>query len=174
MDMSIATNAPREVIIGGLSYKVSGLSRDEWGRLQAWLKDHAKDPVTRAYEELSEVRKRGVEIDDRDRSALIKEARVEALGWPPVVASPAWLAMINATEGGPLEFFSVVLRKHQPSLSDEQLADLISQITPEDSEVVVWRAIGTDPPPKATGPATANRKSRRASSAKTRQRQTTS
>lgn len=175
MDLSIATNAPREITIAGLPYKVSALSRDEWGRLQAWVKDHARSPLARAYEELADIRKKGVEIDDRDRDALLTKAREANSAWPPIVASPAWFALLNTTDGGPFEFFAIILRKHQPSLSDEQLIDLIGKIGPEDSEVLVWRAIGIDPPPKETGPASPpNRKRRRAQNANARRKQTTS
>lgn len=169
MDLADSVNAPREIVIGGLPYKISGLTRAEWGGLQAWLKDKAKDPITRAYEELASVRKRGVEIDDRDRDAVLIKARDENASWPPVVASLRWFEVLNAVEGGPMQFFSLVMRKHQPSLSDEQLAELIEKIDADTSEVLTWRAIGVDPPPKASGPeAAANRKGRRASTAKKR------
>lgn len=175
MDLSIAVNAPREVVIGGLPYQVSGLTRAEWGGLQAWLKDHAGDPVSRAYAELAEVRKKGVDIDDRDRDAVLKEARERMLVWPPMVASEAWFALLNQTEGGPHQFFAVVLRKHQPSLTDEQVADLITKVDKDTSEVIVWRAIGMDPPPKDASPTgRPNRKTRRASNAKTWAKSTTS
>lgn len=174
MDLSVATNAPREVMIAGVPYKVSALSRDEWGALQGWIKDHAKDPLVRAYEELASIRKQGIEIDDRDRDALLNTARDARLSWPPVVASPAWFALLNTTADGPFQLFTSALRKHQPSLSDEQLADLISKIDNEASETIVWRCIGVDPPPKATGPASVpNRKNRRASNVKKQQNLTT-
>lgn len=174
MDMADATNAPREVIIDGLRYMVSALTRNEWGMLQAWLKDHAKDPITRAYAELAAVRKKGIEIDDRDRDSTLARAREESLSWPPIVASVRWFELMNSTDGGPTKFFEVVLRKHQPSLSDEQIAVLIAAVDGETTEIIVWRAIGVEPPPKAKRPdAPIKRKRSRATGAKRPTKSTT-
>jgi len=153
MDLAEATNAPREIVIGGLAYKVSALTRDEWGQLQAWLKDHAPDPISRAYAELAEVRRKGGEIDDRDRDAVLAKARFEQSSWPPVVASPAWFDLLTATHGGTFQFVAAMFRKHQPSMTDEQVADVVNKADAAAGDVIVWRAMGFDPPPKATSPA---------------------
>lgn len=153
MDLAEATNAPREVVIGGLAYKVSAFTRNEWGQLQAWLKDHARDPITRAYAELAEVRRKGIEIDDKDRDAVLTKARFEQSSWPPIVASPAWFDLLTSTDGGTFQFVAALFRKHQPSMTDEQVADVVNKTDDAVGEVLVWRAMGFDPPPKATGPA---------------------
>lgn len=153
MDLAEATNAPREIVIGGLAYKVSAFTRNEWGQLQAWLKDHAKDPISRAYAELAEVRRKGIEVDDRDRDATLTKARFEQSSWPPVVASPAWFDLLTSTDGGAFQFVATLFRKHQPSMTDEQVADVVIKLDKDFGDMLVWRALGFDPPPKATSPA---------------------
>jgi hypothetical protein len=117
VDLATLTNAPREVTIDGKVYRVSALDLAEWGRLQAWIKDHA-DPVVQAIKSLNRARADGVPVAEVDRKALMAEARIESRNFPPRVGTLAWLDLIDNTPGGNAKFLGTVLAKHQPEFAE--------------------------------------------------------
>jgi hypothetical protein len=151
VDSATLSNAPREVSIAGKTYMVSALELGEWGKLQAWLRDHAKDPVVAAMESLNRARASGVEVTPEDRKALLEDARSEAKVWPPRVGSGAWLDLLTETDGASAQFLRAVLRKHQPDLTDADADRLCRDASPEESWAVIRRALGYVPVPKAEG-----------------------
>ena len=154
MDSSQAANAPRSIKVGARTFKVSALTRSEWGTLQAWLKDNATDPVTEVYREFAKAERTGITIASDARREALLEARERNLFWPPSVASSGWWGLMAQTPGGDEECMRVILSKHQP-MTLEESGDVVREMPQEQCNEVVALALGVELPPKQTGPATA-------------------
>jgi hypothetical protein len=154
VDLATLTNAPREVALAGRTYLVSALTLAEWGVLQAFLKDRTKDPVVMALDQLSRAKAAGVAVTEEDRKALFSQATAEARSWPPRVCTGAWFDLLRDTEGASVRFLAVVLRKHQPALTDAEIAAADDGATPDESRLLIYRAMGIEPAPKTPAPAT--------------------
>ncbi len=155
MDLAQLTNAPREVVLGGLPYKVSALTLREWGGLQAWLKDRGPEPVGVALAQIARAEAVGTPIAPADRQFLMREARVEAKAWPPRVASAEWFEALQGTDGGEARFAHAVLSKHQPTLTVEQADAVAEAMGPAESATLVRLALGLEKSsPKADAAAT--------------------
>jgi hypothetical protein len=148
MDLSVLTNAPRDFTIAGKTFTVSGIAMEEWGVLQAHLKDHTDDPVVAAFKNINKVRAAGVPVADEDRKALFEDAKAEAREWPPRVGGPLWFDLINTTDGAIEKFIGCVLRKHQPGLTDAEIAAVKKEATWDEMRLLVYRALSLDPNPK--------------------------
>ncbi len=152
MDLAVLVNAPREITLAGKTFLVSALTLSDWGTLSAFLKDHSTDPVVAALDQLSKAKASGVVVADEDRKALFESARRDARSWPPRVGSQEWFDLMLWTEGASEKFLACVLRKHQ-TVTDAELARVNSETTPEESRLLIHRALGLEPSPKADAPA---------------------
>lgn len=153
MDLATLTNAPREITLAGKTYMVSALTLKEWGALQAYLKDHAVNPVVAALGQLSAAKAAGIKIADEDRTALFLQAKADGKPWPPMVGSTLWFDTLLATEGTSPVFLVSVIRKHQPEITDAELSRIDAECSADESRLLVYRALGIDPSPKAEPPA---------------------
>jgi hypothetical protein len=156
MDLATAANEPREVELGGMTYKVSLLTPRQWAPLQAYIRDHVPDPVTVAVGELAQARALGIEVTPADRQFLLAEARKDAKAWPPALGSQEWFRVLDGDEGR-ARFLLTVLGKHQPSLTIEQARDLADRLTIDEILPVIRSVFGVeDRGPKVPGPAATN------------------
>ncbi len=139
MDIATLTNAPREVTLDGATYKVSALKLRDWGRLQAYLKDHGPSPIARIRsEDLAG-------LNEADRRAFLREAFLESKNWPPRVGSVAWMEAIDDTPGGNVEFLTVVLSGERP-LPRAEAEALAEKLDGPDYVRLLMLAFGQEPP----------------------------
>ncbi len=153
MDSESLSKAPREVTLAGKTYLVSKLEYEEWNLLRAWIKDHAVDPVVAMMDHMTRAKAAGITVSDEDRKLLYETARQEAKVWPPMVGSDGWFSVLLTTDGASERFLSLVLKKHNPAISDEELARINRDASGNESRLLIYRALGFDPPPKADAPA---------------------
>jgi hypothetical protein len=150
LDIATLTNAPREVVLAGLPYKVAALTLRDWGELHQFLKQHADDPVTTTLRQVARARAASVPVSAEQEQFLLREARAEARGWPPRVASQAWFEALSECEGGDDQFLLATLRACQPSITIEQARELGGKLSGEESLALMFAAVGVEPPPKPT------------------------
>lgn len=152
MDIATLTNAPRELVLGGLRYQVRALTLSAWGELHAWIKDRVDDPITEALRQVDKVRRKGYSVSSEAEARLIDAARVDQRSWPPQVMSRQWFDLLGRTPGGSARFLAAMLRPDQPSMTEEQVEALERAISSEDCDELISAAIGLEPPPKASAP----------------------
>lgn len=148
MDIATLTNAPRTLRIGGVDWTVRALTFKELGLLQGWLKDNADDPVTEAFRQIDKARSKGVKVSSDTEATLIRQAREDALRWPPAVLSGAWFNLLSRVPGASAFFILTMLRTFQPSLTEEQASAIEREMTGDEGNALIAAALGRDLPPK--------------------------
>lgn len=113
MDLAQLTNQPIHVEIGGKSYAFAEIPADGLGRLQAWLKEHYPHPLRALVGQLDG-------FSDEEKAELFRQARQDALEWPPEVSTAAGTAALMRAEEGQIRTLHESLKVHQPetALSD--------------------------------------------------------
>jgi hypothetical protein len=167
MDIADLTKAPREVVIAGKTFSVRPFEFREWGELQAFVKDHGDDPVTRALRSLDNAERKGIRVAAETRNELLREAKLEAINWPPQVMTSAWFKEVSEIPGGAVEFLWKALKTTWPQAPEHLARELEDKMTAEESAALLEAAIGLVRRPKAETPAATPQRRQRGKRRKT-------
>lgn len=144
-DISRASGAPVEVELDGKTYKVGELRLRELGMLQSWIESRVPHPV-RALAPHLEGLPSDVQI------ALLESARKESANWPPRIGTAEGAAVLDTPEGE-REILWVLLSRHQPSMTRDEVNILADSLPLAEFRRVADVAFGRDHSPKSTSPA---------------------
>lgn len=101
--------------IGGRAYRFGEVPVEKLADLDEFLRRTVPHPVQAIQPHLKG-------LADKDRAALLENARQEARDWPPRAGTSAGMAALMRTEPGQLEALAAGLSVHHPELSREQVA----------------------------------------------------
>ena len=152
MDLVRATNTPELLTLGGQEFPVRELKFKEWAPVQAWLLKHAPGPLARAAEAIQQLHDRGRGVDALTEELMLDHAMREAVNWPPRVGTRAWIAALDACEGGLAEVLRTVLATTVEGFDQARADALVEVIRPDEvHDLVNLSAYGMRPLPKSAG-----------------------
>lgn len=155
MDLSVATNQPEAVTLGGETHLARPLTMKEWGKLQAWIKRELPSPVKRALDGLQQAKDDAVQYDLDVMQHVLDHAQQQALAWPPRIGSAAWFDLLNHIEGGVGQYVFTVLSLCNPALTAQEAEQLAKRASDTElAELTRWVLYGKPPVPKSPAPQT--------------------
>lgn len=122
MDLAEASNQPIPVALAGREYPARCLSAREWGEMQAWFKRACPSNTETTARAIVAAESRGEPWPPELRRLALDVAADKDRHWPPRVGTAAWLAEVDAAEGGPAEFVYCVLSRTVPGLTRDDAA----------------------------------------------------
>jgi hypothetical protein len=122
----------------GRNLLVGALKLREEGQLVAYLRTVVKRPSERLRETIDLV-----PPEDR-RAAEVAARRADEQDWPPAPTSLEGQRIWMATPEGQRFFVGVVFRKYQPTMSDEQVDEILGGLSGLDLLVLIRIAFGED------------------------------
>lgn len=136
--LDLLTAAPREVKFGERKLLVGALKLREFGLLNRWIRDHAERPTVRAKRECET-------LDPADHRETLKAAtEEERLNWPPTVETREGGSLLLGDPDGQMHFLTIMLRKYQPEMTDDDLDGIAAGLSQEDLGVLAQIAFGQD------------------------------
>lgn len=99
--------------IRGKTYLISEFKLKELAELQTWIQGHILHPIDQIKDRLNG-------LSDKERMALLSEARHDAVDWPPQVGDKDGARLLVMTMPGQVEALYVGLRKHQPEVTRDE------------------------------------------------------
>lgn len=162
-DALSAITAPSHLVtIGGTPYRVSPLSYNLLGELEAWINRQLPDPIAMA-------KKMAEGLPDKQAEAVIMEGFRMAMLGPVRIQSPEAARVIESPAGGSYVLW-LSLRTHQPNLMLADMERLVDSLSPADFAALQKLIFDEDQAPKspaATGTTAtpARRRGARSSSA---------
>jgi hypothetical protein len=117
--LDIMTGAPKQIKIGSeersRTVMVGPLKLTEFGILQRWIREHGEPPLVRLEEELK------VAPESEHRNLRYEAWREQRDDWPPAPYTMKGAKILFATAEGIRFFLEVFLRKHNPSVTDDEI-----------------------------------------------------
>jgi hypothetical protein len=121
----------RNLLIGALKLR-------EEGHLVAYLRTVVKRPSERLRETIDLI-----PPEDR-RAAEIAARRADEQDWPPAPTSLEGQRIFMTTPEGQRFFVGLVFRKYQPTMTDQELDDILGGLSGRDFLVLIRIAYGED------------------------------
>lgn len=121
----------RNLLIGALKLR-------EEGQLVAYLRTVVKRPSERLRETIDLI-----PLEDR-RAAEIAARRADEQDWPPAPTSLEGQRIWMTTPEGQRFFVGLMMRKYQPSMTDQEVDDILGGLSGIDFLVLIRIAFGED------------------------------
>jgi hypothetical protein len=159
LDGMTAMRAPRPIVLGGQRYLVAERTIGEWWQeVQSWILANVPGPIERVEQQYARMEAAGRPGLARARNRLLEVAAAQE--WPPPPTSPAWYQAMSHP-GAERMFLWFALRRDNPGLTEETVAELARTIAPQDMLRIILLAYGKVDPteggrddPKAPAPPT--------------------
>jgi hypothetical protein len=140
--LDIMTGAPKQIKIGSdersRTVMVGPLKLTEFGILQRWIREHGEPPLVRLEEELK------VAPEEEHRKLRYEAWREQRDDWPPAPYTMKGAKILFATAEGIRFFLEIFLRKHNPSVTDDEITFYMACMGMAELDTMATIAFGAD------------------------------